>query len=214
MSRSIHIHEVSCNREIKEVYRFRYKVYVEEMARDNPYICHVEKHISSPMDTTGHVYGAFRKDGKVVGTGRINYCRDGNVSFYPELMEMDLVGAMHPGHTSIGSKFMVHSRFRKTRLSLDLMQALVRRAIADNMLYIFIDSNAHLIPMYKKLGFREYRGNISHPYYGETTPMVLYLGDLAYFRQIGSLFLEVCEEGMVNNRHFASLTRAFGNVFV
>ena len=57
--------------DLEALYRFRYKIYVEEMGRVQHDADHLNKKIRDDLDDGGHNLLAF-KQGKLVGAARIN----------------------------------------------------------------------------------------------------------------------------------------------
>ena len=57
--------------DLEALYRFRYKIYVEEMGRVKHDADHLNKKIRDDLDDGGHNLLAF-KQGKLVGAARIN----------------------------------------------------------------------------------------------------------------------------------------------
>lgn len=70
-NRAIDVRIATTPEELEAVYRFRYRVYVEEMNRQERYADHDRKRIEEPMDAENTIIGAF-KDGQVVGTVRLH----------------------------------------------------------------------------------------------------------------------------------------------
>lgn len=56
---SVEVREARTVEERKRVYRFRYKLYVEEMRRLQQYADHDKKEICDPLDLSGHVLAAY-----------------------------------------------------------------------------------------------------------------------------------------------------------
>jgi len=94
----------------------------------------------------------------------------------------------HPSQTSVTTKLMVHSRYRRSPLALRLAQACYNIGFSAGVSFNFIDCNAHLRSFFLQLGFRQVFPAFSHPNYGRVTPLVLALRDVSYLRRISSPF--------------------------
>jgi hypothetical protein len=69
---SLEIRRVTEPAELAEVFRLRYRVYVQELQYPQRYADHRSQMVREPLDEMGHILGAF-EDGALVGSVRINY---------------------------------------------------------------------------------------------------------------------------------------------
>jgi hypothetical protein len=169
----------------RAIYRLRYRVYVEDMGRHQTYADHSAGTVIEPLDDNGLLFAAF--DGStVIGTVRHNYSRHGGIGDYEKLYEMWSAGAYHPSRTCITTKLIVDPAHRGGA-GIALAVAGYRQAVTDGMRFCFIDCNDPLVPLFRKLGYREH-GKISHPEYGEVNAMLLDFEDIAHLVKIGSPF--------------------------
>src|SRR4051812_29884138 len=60
--------------ELMDIYKFRYRIYVDEMRLSQFYADHVKKTISDPLDPGADNFAAFQGD-EVVGVLRLNFPR-------------------------------------------------------------------------------------------------------------------------------------------
>src|ERR1051325_5221451 len=60
----------------EEIFRFRYTVYVQELGRYRGIADHEGRRLVEPEDEHSVIYGA-RRDGRVVGTGRMSFGAEG-----------------------------------------------------------------------------------------------------------------------------------------
>ena len=189
-----------------KVYRFRYRVYVQEMNVPQSYADHARQIIVEPLDRQAKIMAAFVKDA-VVGTVRANTGRDSDLAYYPELYGMkDFARSAYPDRTSITTKFMVAAEYRNTTLAYRLAAAMYRLGLEDNILYNFIDCKAEHASFYQMLGYRPYRGRIRHPEIGnEALPMVLPMTDLDYLAAVRSPFVKVAKSCFQQGRFHQNL---------
>lgn len=176
------------------VFRFRYEIYVEEMARPQTYANHAERIVEEPLDETGHIYLAEDEQGRVVGTVRSNYGCNTDFGCYEEFYQLRRAGDSYPDRVSITTKLMVAPAHRQGTLGARLSMATYRDGITNGILFDFIDCNPHLEDTFHRFGYRRYTGRIQHPEYGDVLPLVLLLTDLEHLEQVGSPFARPCRE--------------------
>ena len=177
--------------ERQAVYRFRYRVYVEEMSRPQIYADHHRKLIIEPLDTTGHILAAYDSQDEVVGTVRFNVGIDEQFGIYTELYRLESFGPFFPAKISITTKLMVSANYRHGRLAIKLAKRCYERGLELGTCFDCIDCNAHLVPFFKYLGYRQLWPEVDHPEYGRVVPLVLAMNDVRYLTRIGSPLAEV-----------------------
>ncbi len=178
----------------QRVFRFRYEIYVEEMAREQKYADHEAKMIEEPFDQNGHLFLAEDETGCIVGTLRTNFGKEADLGYYRELYGMDCVGRWFPEYVSVSTKFMVAAKHRKSSLGVRLAATVYKFGLERGILFDFIDCNPHLEPVFFGLGWCRYRSRIQHPEYGDVLPLVLSVTDLAHLEAVGSPFARICRE--------------------
>ena len=169
----------------ERIFRFRYRIYVEEMGRPQKYADHQRRTVEEPFDQTGHLLLA-EVDGEVVGTLRANLGRDTDLGYYTWLFGLDSVGAAFPRDVSLTTKLMVVPALRSSTLAVRLALALYDLGRDHGIRHDFIDCNAHLEAFFTRLGYRRYRPHVEHPEYGRVLPLRLDVDDLAYLQSVGS----------------------------
>ena len=182
------------------VFRFRYEIYVKGMKRVQKYADHENCMIQEPLDNTGHLLIA-EDSGRTVGTARFNVGVDGNFGLYDNLYRLKEFDSFYPSSVSITTKLMVSPEFRHSPLPLQLVVRcyvvalrlgdethVAQVAIALLEDGAVVDCNEHLVPFFKKLGYRQVFPDIIHPEYGHVVPMVLAVLDRQHLEHVGSLF--------------------------
>src|SRR6266581_4779607 len=101
--------------ELQQVYRLRYKVYVEEMGLNPAEADHRRRIITDSLDATGRILAAF-SEGEVVGTIRLNLARDTDMGEWREIFQMDRFGPFFPERVSMTTRLVVASQFRNSTL--------------------------------------------------------------------------------------------------
>lgn len=180
--------------ELERVYRFRYKLYVEEMNRFQQYADHDKKQICEPLDISGHVLGAYGDSDQLIGTVRLNVGADEHFGIYSELYKLRKFVPFFPKHISITTKLMVVASYRRSRLACQLAVAIYRVGLELGTCFDFIDCNPPLVKFFKHLGYRQTGELIRHPEYGNVVPLVLAMHDLEHLERVGSPFVETCKQ--------------------
>lgn len=173
--------------ELEKVYRFRYKIYVEEMERPQADADHERKRIKDKLDKGAYNIAAF-KGGEIVGVVRVNFSRSSDISYYADFYRMDTAGSDHPAATSIVTRLMIEPSLRSGTLATRLACHCYELALRKNCRWGYIDCNDHLVAFFSSLGFKTYLGKIEHQEYGLVTPMRLDCLNIEYLRSIRSPF--------------------------
>lgn len=171
----------------RAVYGFRYDIYVNEMKRVQTYADHGQRIIEEPLDKTSYLLIA-EDSGRTVGTARFNVGVDENFGLYEDLYRLREFEPFYPSAVSITTKMMVSPDYRRSPLPLQLAVRCYSAGLKLGNLFDFIDCNDHLIPFFKKLGYRQIFPDVFHPEYGRVVPMVLPLLDRQHLENVGSPF--------------------------
>ncbi|GJL93636.1 MAG: hypothetical protein DHS20C05_00410 [Hyphococcus sp.] len=176
----------------REVFHFRYKIYVEELHRRQTYAHHETQTIEDPMDPTGHQCLAQESDGSVVGAVRLNLVREGGVESYSKFYELDRLAKHERLSASICTRYMVTKEYRRSRVPLELLKRIYRFGIENGATSCYMDTNAPFLNMYLKYGY-EPLFEKEHPDYGPVTVMRLPVLDLEHLKSTRSPFAPICE---------------------
>ena len=177
--------------ELEFLYRFRYRIYVEEMQRKQKYADHNRKRICDPLDEFATNLIAWDSDDKIMGTVRTNFSRDGNLLDYAKFYAMDSVGTVHPESTSICTRLMILPKYRRSLLAVRLSLAVYEYGLTRGITHNFIDCNDHLVKFFEHLGYVQHLPKREHEEYGAVTCMRLNVRDLAHLNRVSSPFAPV-----------------------
>lgn len=176
-----------------EVYRFRYRVYIEEMSMSIENADHKRKMIFDEMDKNGLIIYA-QAGGEVVGTQRLNI---GTINAFPgdlaQLLSWDRFQNCYEGKKvpvlSYTSKLMVAERYRNTPV-LHLITAKGYELYCTyNVQFNFGACNFQILRLYEQFGCRRYGASFAAPGFdGVVTPVVLIVDDIQYLRAVRSPF--------------------------
>ncbi len=170
-----------------DIYRFRYRIYEEEMDRHDRYADHEKKIITDPLDSHAYNIAAY-KDDRVVGVARVNFCSDGDPGEYREFYELESVGDDYPDKVSYSTRIMVEPSARGAALPLLVSVECFKLGIERGVKWCFCDCNNNVLPFFKKLGYEVQRSNKTHPSFGSVTVMRFNLHDPKHYDRKQSVF--------------------------
>ena len=192
----IKINEAKREEERQAIFRFRYKVHIEELNRQIPGVDHVREQIRDGFDDWGHlVYAEI--DGRIVGTVRLNI---GGLAEFPNelarVFRLPHFEQFNPGARNffLGTKLMVDPEYRKTLVSFRLMLRGYEVMRENRVQFSFSGCNPYLIPMYEQLGYRTMGTGFQDPGYGLVVPIVLLPEDVGHLAAVRSPFLRLARK--------------------
>lgn len=176
--------------EKKEVYRFRYQIYVEEMAKHFEEVDYKNKLIYDEIDEWAVLLYA-KVGSEIIATYRINI---GAIADFPQKVIEFLAlntfnnGAIEHGNYkfAFATKVMVTPAYRSSPALYRLMAKCYEICCYEQVHFLFGICNFHLIPLYEQLGCRRYYKNFFYPGHGLATPIVMLIDDLQHFRKVRS----------------------------
>ena len=179
------------------VFKFRYRVYIEEMRKRLN--CDPEKRLLKDAmdDFSASLYVACGNE--IVATLRRTLC-SGNClpQQYIEWFRLDeFLKSYPPEKFSVSSRLMVSREWRKSRAAAMLILEAYREARVRGVEFDFLLTNPSLISLYEHLGYRRYCDSVQDPDVGLLVPMVWTLADHEHLRAVKSPAWRVA-------RHFAA----------
>lgn len=176
------VSKLVCMDHIKQqIYRFRYKIYIEEMQRTVKEANHHEHMIMDRMDLTGDLFATFRSN-ELAATMLCNTATDPNLGYYHELYRLNELTPEQQGRSYLMTRYMFAEDMRKTIGPYQLVKYAFRYYFDRGFRYTYIDCNKHLEHIFYSLGFTLV-GYINHPNFGQVALMRLDVTDVAAFRQ-------------------------------
>lgn len=191
--------------EKREIYRFRYQTYVEEMSKHIKEIDHANKLLYDDMDEWAFLLYA-KLGSELIGTARINI---GNLTDFPrevvKFLSLDTFQDCYTGHSnhqfSFITKIMVDPTHRSSPVFYLLMSKCYDLCCRNQIHFVFGICNYHLIRLYEKMGLHRYYKNFDLPGYGLQVPIVLLADDIQHLRRVRSpLFRIARKRGRVNTQ--------------
>lgn len=188
---SIKIHVATTLRERKEIYRLRYRIYVDEMTMQLSTADHENRYVYDDLDKAGVLLYA-KIGSEVIGTMRINFYSYTNFpSDLASIFSLDRFEKIAYDKISqsyaYGSKLMVSPHYRNS-LALYLLMVKSYEIYCENQVqFNFGVCNSHLLQLYENFGYRRYGRSFTAPGYdGVLYPIVLLVDDLEHLRNVRS----------------------------
>lgn len=166
---------------LKQIAKFRYSVYVGEQQREIA-ADHLNECLFDTMDDSAHNFYA-EHDNEIIGTIRVNLCKDGPVEYYDKLY-----GIENFSRAAVVTRFMVSRPYRKTSLTIKLCKEAFDYGRANGISTCYMDCRENHVKLFEMLGFIR-KKEIDHPEFGLATAMILDLNNLDYLQKINSPFI-------------------------
>jgi hypothetical protein len=182
-----------------EVYRFRYRIYVEQMGLRQKYADHVRKRVVEPLDDTARIYAAHL-DGNVVGTIRGNRFSELPTAYYRKLYRIDDRFPFRPDEMSLTTKLMFDPALRGSLYPIRMIVHYARDFNARRPCKIdFVDCRRWLLPFFLKLGYVDYLGWVFHNEYGSVRPLFCPADQVDRLQRLRSPLAAVARDFCDNN---------------
>jgi len=191
---NIEIKQVTTQAEREQVFRLRYRVYVEEIGAQMTYADHAHKKIEEPLDRQGTILGAFLNGG-LVGSVRINWGWQ-DIGACADYYGMRVFEPYFPKKTTMTTRLVVAPEARRSTVAMSVIMAWYSVQRAAGVCFDFIDCRDDVKPMFLKLGYRQVLGQpVRHPESGDLHyPLVLVHNDAEYLTRVRSPFRRVFDE--------------------
>lgn len=190
--------KVETEQQRAELYRFRYRVYVEELQMTQV-ADHERRWLYDDLDEVG-VSFMLVDDDKVMGSLRLVYLQDvaPDNPLYTQLVDkFGLAPALeHFGVNAIctTSRFILDQQLRHGKAIFRLMQAGYRDAHERGMRLNYGDCSPQMLPLYEHLGYRRYTDGYNDTQYGYKVPILMLAGDCQQFARVRSPLLRLARQ--------------------
>jgi N-acyl-L-homoserine lactone synthetase len=172
--------------EREAIYRFRYRVYVDELGLSPPQADHERRRLADAHDQVGLSYGLMEEGGNVVGSLRCIFMAD-----VQDLAPFVAKFAMEPAIRAFGvaavattSRFMLDPKLRQGMSILHLMRLAYEDARARGVRLNYGDCSPHMLPFYEGMGYRRYVAPYNDTAYGFKLPILMLVGDRRHFAAV------------------------------
>lgn len=184
--------------EKRAVYQFRYKIYIEEMAKRLDGTDYEKQLLQDEYDDWGFlIYAQIGSD--IVGTLRVNV---GTADAFPQqIIDVFLLdeyrtydSAQEFQKFALCTKLMVEPRYRNSTVLYLLMAKSYEIFAANQVEFVLAYCNLYLLRLYEQMGFHRIGRNFLPVGYGVCAPIVLLINDLAHLRNVRSLFYRLARK--------------------
>lgn len=169
---------------LAELYKFRYRIYVDEMNRTNPGICHKTRTIKDALDLTGHQAIVTKAD-EIIACMRINFASESDLQPYSDFYELDLLPGELKKTVFLCTFAMVARSYRNTLVFGRMLQTAFGYALNNGARICYVNANEPYASLYRKLGTELVMKKV-HPDYGEVAIMRLDAYDYERLRAVRS----------------------------
>jgi hypothetical protein len=184
---SLTVARASTAEERESVYRFRYRVYVQEMGLSPPGADPVSRTLRDSLDDVATSF--YLRDGDdVVGSLRILFLDEvPDPSPLVEKFQLEpVIEAFGKSAICTTSRFMLDPRLRHGTAVFRLMEAVYDGFPERDVRFNYGDCSPHMVPLYEHLGYRRYTRAYDDTAYGFKVPIVMIVRDHARFERVRS----------------------------
>ena len=200
---SIEIGIASTDEEKDEIFRLRYKIYVEEMLRKPFFVDHRNKLLFDELDTWAVLVYA-KVGSEIIGTMRANI---GSINDFPvnlvETLQMDRFQSYFKDKgeslVSFGSKLMVLQRYRNSTATHQLLAKGYEIYCNHHVQFNFGGYNFYLLRFYEQMGYRRLGRGFVDPGYGLLHPFVLLVDDVQHLKLVRSPYFRTARKRSVTD---------------
>lgn len=193
----ITVHVAHTPIEKKEIYKFRYQVFVEEMGKSLQNTVQRCGMIIDAMDEQSLLLYAQDSSG-IIGTIRLTF---GNAKQFPQVLsktfcmdKFQLLGEGADKELCLITKLAVKGKYRGSQVLYMLTVKGYEIFRLHHTKFAFGGCNPHLIVLNEQLGFRRFTRNFTDPGYGLLVPFVMVVEDIEHFSAIRSPFYRVARK--------------------
>lgn len=179
-----------------EVYRFRYRIYAEEMSKHFPNMDHKNKLLFDDLDDWAFIVYA-KAGSEIIGTLRVNIGELNDFSpFWIQVLDLKKFADFNTSEQKFAytSKFMVAPAYRNSTASYLLAAESYDLYCKHKVQFSFGVCNFHLLRLYEQFGFRRFGRNFIDEGYGLLAPYVLLVDDIAHLRAVRSPFFRAARK--------------------
>jgi hypothetical protein len=185
--------------ERRRIYRFRYRVKVEELGDEPPYADHRAKRVCDPLDASARqIYVAQSNNNEIVAAVRVNTgLADNNLS---EITQLDGFGPFREfsiDTLSLSGQLVIAPKWASSKAASLALSAVYKLARQNRSRFDFSQCAPALLPLYQRLGYRRFRENFMDDILGYQVPLVMVTEDFQHLGRVNSPLMQIAR-GMVN----------------
>jgi len=188
----VRVQEVTSAADLEEVYRFRYRVYVDELHKPLPSADHERRVVTDELDDHARVLVAVDDSvGTIVGTVRTLFGARNPLpdEILDRLHLRPMVDALGMERITHSGTFMVDPAYRGLTIASQLVMHMVQLGLEVDALADVCVAELALVKPYYQLGYRPYAAPFRpHERAGLRVPLVWTVRDRGYLREVDSPF--------------------------
>lgn len=186
--------------ERQRIYRFRYKVKVEELGDEPPFADHRAKRVCDPLDASARqIYVAQSGVHEIVAAARVNTGLVGdNLS---EIIQLDGFGPFREFNInalSLSGQLVISPKWASSKAASLALSAVYKLARQNGSRFDFSQCAPALLPLYQRLGYRRFRENFMDDVLGYQVPLVMVTEDYQHLARVNSPLVSIAR-GMNNS---------------
>jgi predicted GNAT family N-acyltransferase len=189
--------------EKEQIYRFRYRIYVEEMRKKPQTADHNQRTIADSLDESGILLYSINED-HIIATLRRNFLDDTELpqTIQQKFSIAEYTAAFPKQELSLSTRLMVEPKWRRSTAVGAIVAEAYRQGRDRHLQFDFVHCAPWLVPFYENLGYRRYTNHFIDEDTGFQVPMVLVLEDIEHLRAVRSPFYRLARKQ--ENHSFSS----------
>ena len=207
------VHVANSVMENREIYQFRYQIFIDEMSKSAKNADHTKHVITDTMDEYSlQLYATVENE--IAGALRFTIAE-------PSRFPRQLASVFHMQQfasafsdnmlteVSLCTKLAVKDTFRSSPILYYLMVKAYEIARERNVQINFGGCNPYLLSLYEQMGYRQFTKNFIDPGYGLLVPLVMLVEDIEHFHLVKSPFFRLCRKFPNNPQIAQTVLRDF-----
>ena len=163
--------------ETDEIFRFRYRVFVEEQGINDTFADHKAKSLSDPLDETAYHITA-RHNGALIGTGRANIVADGIYPMARTLFQIEDFEAPEEQVTvGLSTRLMIAKTERAGFATLKIMTEGLKVMLLREAEWCLAVCRPELEDFFTRMGYVIHARDLVHPVFGNRSLMKYNVND-------------------------------------
>ena len=186
--------------ERRRIYRFRYRVKVEELNAKAPSVNHANQEIGDRLDKLAlQIYVAQSTGNELAASARLNTRLDENN--LSDIAQLDGFGPFREfgiQALSLSGQLVIAPKWASSMAASLALSAVYKLARQNGSQFDFTQCAPALLPLYQRLGYRQFRENFMDDGLGYQVPLVMVTEDFAHLAKVKSPLTQIAR-GMNNS---------------
>ena len=175
----------------EKIYRFRYKVYIEELGKSFRDVDNKRKWLSDELDETAILFYVEVK-GVIIASSRMNHGKSTKFSeIWKKLYQLEKFTSYSDETISLSSRIMVANEWRGSLALGTMLSEIYLYARNEGIKFDFCNCSPFLLEFYEHLGYRRYTEGFVDEDTGYHVPLVLMVEDATHLKRVRSPFQRI-----------------------